>query len=56
VNLLIEVLAQVALQLGDGLAAQAGGNGFRITGFHVLIKNFFGIDKNERAGGARSEG
>ena len=53
-HLLVEVLAQVALQTHHRLAAQAIGNGLGIAGFHVLIECLVGIDANQRAGGAGS--
>jgi hypothetical protein len=46
------VLAQVALQLGNGFAAQAGDNGFGVAGIHMLIECLFRVHQHQRPGGA----
>ena len=52
-HLQVEVLVQIALQVGYRFAAQAGHNGLGVAGIHMVIKGLLGIDSHQRAGGAR---
>src|SRR5208337_4373418 len=48
----VEVIVQLALQIGHRFAAQAGYNGLRMIGFHMVIVGFLGVYPDQRAGGA----
>jgi len=52
--LLVEMLAQVALQGGYRHTAKAGRNRFRVAGLDVLIENFFRVNEHQRAGSAEA--
>ena len=51
-GLKVEVLVEVALQLGDGCSAEAGDDGVSVGVADVAIESLVGIDADERAGGA----
>jgi len=52
-HLTVEVVVQIALQIGYGRAAQAGHNGLRMTGIHMVIKSFLGVNADQRPRRAR---
>ena len=52
VDLLIEMLTQVALQGRQRLGPQAGRNSISVAGLDVLIEDFFGVHQDQRPGGA----
>ena len=53
-HLLVEVLVQVALQLGNGLRAQAVHNRLGAGILHLGIESFVRIDAHQRSRGAGS--
>ena len=50
-HLLVEMVAQVALQLGNRVSTEAADNRFGVLRLDMLVERFFRVDQNEWSGG-----